>query len=760
MHRLFKAFALGIVTALLGAFVYFFVSGFELEESLGLDTLFKIRGPIQPPADSVVVAIDKVSSDFFNLENEPAKWPRHYHTDLINELSDRGAKAIVFDVFFKKALDSQEDEQLALAIKNAGNVILFSQLKREILSSQGSSPQFSDLSNAINIERLIYPTDVIAEAPVALAPFALPKYPQQVSKFWTFRVPAGEIPNMPVLAFQLATLQDYLILRQLIQEQFPQQTFALPTEVKSILQKQQLTELVSELRTIFKENVDLAKKLTKAIKSSVAYKDKIKQNLLAMVKMYNDANQHYLNFYGPPRSIKTIPFHKVLYTDNKGSSVNTKPFDFKGKVVFVGFSEFLQPEQKDNFYTVFSQENGLDISGVEIAATAFSNLLHAQSIKTLNPFNYIALIMLYGFVLAFACRYLHTIPSIIATIILATSYALFSNYVFTEFYFWLPWVVPLLIQSPFAIFTALLWHYIETRREREQIRDAFGFYLPTNVVNKIAQGAGKVDAQQQKLYGICLATDAAQYTSMAEYMRPEELSDLVNEYYKNLFNPVRNNNGIISDVVGDSMLAIWSAPKSDVELRTQACVAALQINKMMNSKNASDEHKGYLLNTRIGLHAGELMLGNVGAMDHFEYRAVGDIVNTSNRIENLNKVIGSQVIASESSIEGVEGVISRELGLFRLPGKRQSLKLYELLCHSDELNDEDYNSEVDNRCKLFAVALSSFKAEDWQQAKTQFSELFAKYTHDKPAQFYIQYCDLIIEGKLNYEWNGVIELVK
>lgn len=750
MQRLFKAISLGIVTALLGAFVYFFLSGFELEESIGLDALFKARGPIKPPVDSVVVAIDKISSDYFGLENEPAKWPRNYHTKLINELSRQGAKAIVFDVFFKKALNTEKDKQLALAIKNAGNVVLFGQLKRQILSSQGSSPKYSELNNTINIESLIYPTDVIAPAPVAVAPFALPKYPQKVTQFWTFRVPAGEIPNMPVLAFQLSVLQDYQALRELIIKTLPQQTLLLPMDLKNTLEKQELTDLVSELRAIFKENSGLSKKIILKINALSVFTNNTKQNLLAMVKMYAGANQHYLNFYGPPRSITTIPFHEVITAEVKTF------FNFKDKVVFVGFSEFLQPEQKDNFYTVFSQENGLDISGVEIAATAFSNLLHAQTIKTLDPFKYIALIMLYGFFVAFACRYLQTIPSVFFMLVFASSYALLSYFVFAEYYFWLPWVVPLLIQSPFAIFTALLWHYIDTRREREQIRDAFGFYLPTNVVSKIAKDAGKVDASQQKLYGICLATDAAQYTSMAEDMQPEELSELVNKYYKNLFTPVRNYGGIISDVVGDSMLAIWSSPQSNVELRKNACIAALEINKIMNSQNSED----YLLPTRIGLHAGELMLGNVGAVDHFEYRAVGDIVNTSNRIENLNKVVGSHVIASESAIQGVEGIVSRELGLFRLAGKRQSLKLYELLCRNDDLDNEAFNTEIKNRCSLFSNALHSFQSEDWSLAKKQFSEMVSQYSHDQPAQFYINYCDLIMSNNLSYQWNGVIEINK
>lgn len=743
MRRSFKAINLGVLTAILGAFVYFFSFGYELEEKFGLDMLFEVRGSIPSPNDSVIIAINKMSSDYFGLENEPSKWPRHYHVKLIEILKARGAKVIVFDVFFKEARDKKGDERLATAIKNAGNVILFSKLKRQILSQQGRSPQFIELNNAINIEQLVYPTQIIAQAPAVLAPFALLKYPQKVSQFWTFRVPAGEIPNLPVMAFQLANMENYQILRQIIKEIIPEKANYLPEDNNVILKQQQLTEVVSEIRRLFKENPNLSNKVKQLA-------DKDNASLISLINMYQGPNQYYLNFYGPPRSITTIPYHEILSADNKQS------YDFTDKVVFVGFSEYLQPEQKDNFFTVFSQSNGLDISGVEIAATAFNNLLNSQGIKMLSPFFYITLIMLYGFLIAFVSRYFHTLPSVFAAIVIMTSYALMSYIAFKAYNLWLPWVVPLLIQSPLAIFIALLCHYTDTRREREQIRKAFGFYLPTNVVTKIAQNAGHIEANQQQMYGICLATDAVQYTRLAEQMPPEELSQLVNNYYEWLFGPVRHHGGIISDVVGDAMLAIWSSPQSDVELRTQACKAALEIDKVMNK--AGENREPYLLPTRIGLHAGELMLGNVGAMDHFEYRAVGDIVNTSNRIESLNKQIGCNVIASANAVEGVTGIIMRSLGKFRLAGKQQALELYELLCRADDAECDKTHIQIKERCEMLSVGIAAFQAQDWQRAKAQFSELKSKYSNDKAADFYLQYCDLLHERTLPIDWEGIIEL--
>ena len=257
MQRVLKAASLGLIIALLGTTIYFLFSGFELEENLGLDVLFKLRGKIEAPEETVIIAIDKTSSDHFGLPNDPVMWPRQLHTQLIDRLSAMGASVIVFDVFFKEARDKREDEAFASAIQRAGNVILFTHLQRDILSEQGTAPDRPDTLQAINIERLVPPTPVIANAPVALAPFALLKYPQKITKFWTFRVPAGEIPNMPAITLQLHNLDEYPTLHQLLRHALPIPTKYLPESANHIKENRSLSEFVSELRYFFKQHPSL-----------------------------------------------------------------------------------------------------------------------------------------------------------------------------------------------------------------------------------------------------------------------------------------------------------------------------------------------------------------------------------------------------------------------------------------------------------------------------------------------------------------------
>jgi len=471
-----------------------------------------------------------------------------------------------------------------------------------------------------------------------------------------------------------------------------------------------------------------------------------KEFLLQFFNLFMGNNQRHLNFFGPPRSIKTFTYDAVL---NKQLPEN---FTFKNKVVFIGFSERLQPEQIDNFNTVFSQKNGVDLSGVEISATAFSNLQDRNSISTLNHLNYLILIAVFGFIVAFVTRTLSSITALLSLIIISLGYFGFSYYLFSVYSLWLPIIIPIFLLVPVSLFSSVSWQYIETNKERKLIRKAFGFYLPDEVVNKLATQKGNVQNSQNLMYGICMATDAEQYTSLSENLSPAKLNLLINKYYEILFKPVRKNQGVISDVVGDAMLAIWTAHNPDVNLKQNACFSSIQIQQELNK--LQHENKKYALETRIGLHSGDIVMGNVGAVDHFEYRAVGDIVNTANRIQSLNKHLQTKIIASYETIHNIPDLSLRELGQFKLAGKNRALTLFEIL---------DLKSNVVNQDDLitrYSSALQSFYKGDLNLSLKQFLQVVENYPTDGPTRFYIKYIEHLLASKdfVKSDWTGIVTM--
>ncbi len=105
----------------------------------------------------------------------------------------------------------------------------------------------------------------------------------------------------------------------------------------------------------------------------------------------------------------------------------------------------------------------------------------------------------------------------------------------------------------------------------------------------------------------------------------------MNRYYETMFKPVKTNGGYVSGVIGDSMLALWATTSSEATAKEKACSAAIDIKKELKLFYESSEFPN--LKTRIGLHCGQILLGHIGALDHYEYTPMGDIVNTASRIE-------------------------------------------------------------------------------------------------------------------------------
>ena len=178
----------------------------------------------------------------------------------------------------------------------------------------------------------------------------------------------------------------------------------LPASSETVITEKRIKDIILQLRDNFEQKPAAAISLLEKIKlSKTSVADAIKnQILVSLIRMYQSPKNPYLNFYGPAGTIRTISYHQIIEASNipDGRSV---PDDLNGKVIFIGLSEQLRPEEKDGFYTVFSQPNGLDISGVEIAATAFANLLENSPVRPLNFGVHIAIVALWDALLAVVC---------------------------------------------------------------------------------------------------------------------------------------------------------------------------------------------------------------------------------------------------------------------------------------------------------------------------------------------------------------------
>ena len=733
---------LGLVGSLLPIFS-------AAEENLGLHALYALRGPQKPPAEVVVVAIDRESARSLNLPTAPHKWPRTLHARLLEQLKAQQAAVVCFDLIFYEQQDPDADRAFATAIREAGNVVLTQTIDRRTVSVKDLN---GTPTTQVNIEKLVSAIPLLADTAVAQAPFPLPKLPVLLNQYWRFRPGSGDIPTLPVVTLHAFAEEAFGIFLKRLRRIHPEGCTVLPDSESGRLSIRQIIGSIAPLHVLFEKKPVLASQMLDNLK--VHPPPNISARTMGLVKaligVYRPGSSRYLNLYGPPGSITTVSYHKVLDLPPASMTTNAPSF-WRGKAVFVGQTESDWYKANDGFYTPFTEKSGLDISGVEIAATAFANLLENKAVYPLEPMSNHALLLGWGILCALIGFHFSAPISATGLLLLNGIYLCSSYLQFKANGIWYPLVVPILVQTPVAFMAGLICKYVKANTERRNIREAFGYYLPDDVVDRLAANVKSLRTGGQVLYGICLFTDAESYTTLSETMDPERLTQVMNAYYGAIFMPIKKNAGIILQVVGDSVLAIWTAPEPRNELKVAACRAALQITESVRQFNSKADHLP--LPTRIGIHAGEILLGNIGALDHFEYRPVGDIVNTASRLEGLNKYLGTRMLISEEAFFPDNSYSTRPVGQFVFKGKSRPVKVRAILPGSGL--SPQFRVSVD---AVFASGLQSFERRSWDEAEKSFRSVLQTNGNDGPSLFYLHQCQEFRQAPPSSDWDGTVHL--
>ena len=345
----------------------------DLEQTVGLHWLFHLRGARPAPDTVAVVAIDRESAQRLGLPIKPGEWPRAIHARLVDALASAGVRTIVFDLTFATpAKQPSDDAQLAAAIKGAGNVVLVDSLRRESAQAGTAGP---GEAGAMPSDHPVPPTAEIAQAAMAHVPFPLPKT-GRVDAFWTFMATSGELPTLPAVAFQAYSRAELGILLGRSGEAPDRAGSDVDSAAPRLAHDESLVGTMLRLRTLLADRPESA--LRGLFAPSSNGDPAQSETLRTLVGLYAGDDARYLDFYGPPRTITTLAYADLLDTAGAAS--------LAGKAVFVGFSGASAPEQdrvRDHYTTVFSRDDGVDLSGVEIAATAFANLLERREVHPL-----------------------------------------------------------------------------------------------------------------------------------------------------------------------------------------------------------------------------------------------------------------------------------------------------------------------------------------------------------------------------------------
>ena len=227
----------------------------------------------------------------------------------------------------------------------------------------------------------------------------------------------------------------------------------------------------------------------------------------------------------------------------------------------------------------------------------------------------------------------------------------------------------------FAIASGLRQIWVE--RQQRWLRTAFSRYVSPNRVAHLIANPEKLHLGGQRQVCSFVFTDLVGFTPMLEASDPGSVVATLNEYLEAMLVIVFKYEGTLDRFVGDAMVVLFSAPEPQADHRQRALDCALEMDAFATAFASRLQARGVDWGlTRIGVHCGEVIVGNFGGKTLFDYRALGDPINTAARLESVNKHLGTRMCVSQAVLDGCTGVPSRCVGHIVLKGKTQALRVY------------------------------------------------------------------------------------
>jgi len=220
---------------------------------------------------------------------------------------------------------------------------------------------------------------------------------------------------------------------------------------------------------------------------------------------------------------------------------------------------------------------------------------------------------------------------------------------------------------------------VEGLQERDHVKEVFGQYVTTQVSEKVLQGNVNLGGESRVV--TILFSDIRNFTAMSEQMTPTEVVSFLNNYFSEMVDAVFEQGGVLDKFIGDGLMAVFGSFGEVPDHAARAVRAGLRMKALLGKINGERAIKGQApIAIGVGIHTDEVILGNIGSRKRLQYTAIGDGVNTSSRVESLNKELGTTLLITESTYELVRDEFEcRAMPAAHVKGKSKPLQVYEVL---------------------------------------------------------------------------------
>lgn len=259
-------------------------------------------------------------------------------------------------------------------------------------------------------------------------------------------------------------------------------------------------------------------------------------------------------------------------------------------------------------------------------------------------------------------------------------------------------------------------------------------YMPTTLVKRLLKQDEIAQTGGSSRVLPVMFLDFKNFTKVSEKMSPDILLEYLSGYLESMTHVIHQYGGTVDKYIGDSIMAFWGAPGTNRYVHSntvKACECALAMHDELQEYNKKMQEKDLpILEMRIGLHVGDITVGNLGSSDKLNYTVIGDNVNLASRLESLCKYYGVGTIVSDDVVTlAGEYLCFRLLDIVKVKGKSISIKVFELV-KEPKYEEKDQST--------FKQAFKLFQEGEWEQSLEKFKELAVAYPDDNLITLHIE----------------------
>ncbi len=293
--------------------------------------------------------------------------------------------------------------------------------------------------------------------------------------------------------------------------------------------------------------------------------------------------------------------------------------------------------------------------------------------------------------------------------------------------------------------------------DEKRLKNTMYRYMTQELAEQLLQSGGAKLGGDRKEMSI-LFSDIRGYTKLVENMPPEEVVNMLNDYFAAMVEPIFKHKGTLDKYIGDAIMGVFGSPVPIENHPWSAVQTALEMRSSLAEFNARRQAvQKPAIRIGIGIHSGTAISGNIGHARRMEFTAIGDDVNLASRLEGTTKMYGCDIVISGSTYQPcADRIWVRELDIVRVKGKNQPVSLCELVgLRSDPI--PEIKQQI---VELYEQGRAFYLKREFQRALERFEAILAIDSSDKASLLHAQRCLYWLQNPLPAGWDGIETLTE